>query len=684
MLLLAISCGLLLASCDPTSSSSLPDGTSNTSTESSSESHIYDGYTITPLNEATSIALEAGESGTVEKYYVYGVIESIDNTKYGNLTIKDDTGSLYIYGLYSEDGSTRYDAMSVKPQVGDEVVLYGSLMNFNGKAEMKDAWLMEHKEEEVPAPTYEKYSIKEARALEDGEGVILEGYVAAIRLGGGYSPAGFILVDEQSSIYVFTSDAANVKVGNKVTIQGVKDYWILEDEVSSAEKYDYKGANQIGDATVTKNDNVIHELPMDWVEEISVKDLLATPVTEDITSLVYKVNAQINRVEGTGFINYFIDDFDGTGSYIYTNNNGNDLEDDLLAYDGKLCTLYVTPLNAKCDTSGTLYRFMLVDILDDAYTMPDKEIPEFVYSHYVADQFDEVYASDPALELVTSVDNDVLNFKGATISYSSSDNTIFSIKEEEGKTILHWEEKTGEVTLTIKVTYKEYEVSKTMKIKGQSPDDIKTQTIAEVIAGDYGETYTVRGIAAGSYPHSNNKGFMLVDETGVLAIITTDTVMASLSQGNEVILRGEKYAFGEEGETKGTICLRNAELVHNLYGEHEYSTASLKTATVEELYNLPITEDHSFELYETTAVIKFDRQPYYVNIGIESEDGESSIRLYTNNGEANYGWLEPLAGKPVTLHLVPINWNTKNYYTFACIMASDGTTTLYNETTFGR
>ena len=52
-----------------------------------------------------------------------------------------------------------------------------------------------------------------------------------------------------------------------------------------------------------------------------------TPVSEDISTTIYKVNALIKKAPGDGFINYYINDLDGTtGSYVYTQANGNDLD----------------------------------------------------------------------------------------------------------------------------------------------------------------------------------------------------------------------------------------------------------------------------------------------------------------------------------------------------------------------
>ena len=69
--------------------------------------------------------------------------------------------------------------------------------------------------------------ISTAREAEKGKLITLDGVVAKILYANGQIPAGFILVDEGASIYVYSGDVAGaVKEGNKITIAATKDYWI--------------------------------------------------------------------------------------------------------------------------------------------------------------------------------------------------------------------------------------------------------------------------------------------------------------------------------------------------------------------------------------------------------------------------------------------------------------------------
>ena len=81
---------------------------------------------------------------TSNKYYVTGVVDAISSTTYGNMVIKDANGnSLTIYGTYDATGANRFDAMTTQPAVGNTVKLYGIIGQYNGTAQMKNAWLIE-------------------------------------------------------------------------------------------------------------------------------------------------------------------------------------------------------------------------------------------------------------------------------------------------------------------------------------------------------------------------------------------------------------------------------------------------------------------------------------------------------------------------------------------------------------
>ncbi len=86
---------------------------------------------------------EAGNT-TKEKYYTMGYIKSIEKAQYGNLTIEDRDGkTLIVYGSFNFDGTIGFNDLKNKPDIGNLVVLYGAMTNYNGTKEMKNAWIMQ-------------------------------------------------------------------------------------------------------------------------------------------------------------------------------------------------------------------------------------------------------------------------------------------------------------------------------------------------------------------------------------------------------------------------------------------------------------------------------------------------------------------------------------------------------------
>ena len=67
-------------------------------------------------------------------YYVKGKIVSIANDHYGNIYIEDENGyQLYIYGSHDENWVI-YGEMAKKPQVGDVVVVKGTIKKYVNKS----------------------------------------------------------------------------------------------------------------------------------------------------------------------------------------------------------------------------------------------------------------------------------------------------------------------------------------------------------------------------------------------------------------------------------------------------------------------------------------------------------------------------------------------------------------------
>ena len=615
------------------------------------------GYEIISIAKALELCGEAGNI-TTERYYIRATIESVTNANFGAMVLTDGKDTIPVYGIEG------YSSMADKPYKGDEVLLSCILQNYNGNKEIKTAQIIEfkHVEIEIDESAYTQMTIDEARKAAKDTKVKVSGTVARITYANGMIPSGVILVDDTNSIYVYDGDlAGRVKVGNTITVLASKTYWILGDETANAEKFGYKGCNQLESATLLENDNGNTEFDKSWITESTIKQMLDTPVAEDITTTIFKVNALVNKAEGTGFTNYYFNDIDGTtGSYTYSQCNGSDFSW-LDAFDGKICTVYLMVLNAKSTTSGCVYRFLPIAVADEGYTFNTDNAAEYAVKYHGVGQFLSSYTGDPQLQLIPSVSSTLLGFENATLSYTSADSSI--IKIENG--VMHCL-KTGTTTVTVTGSYGGKEYSESVEISvtiSQQPQS--APTVADAIAAAVGEKVTVKGIVGPSLV--NRSGFYLIDETGVIAIITDEATLSTLSIGNEVVLSGKRHINTKGGSGyHGQTCIVDAVVESNAYGEHAYSDATFVSGkTVKEFYDLDPLTDYTTTVFVLKATVLVEESAYYTNIYLT--DGSTKIRLYCSSAK-QYGWLKEFSGQEITVEIAACNWNDKNYYT-GCVLA---------------
>ncbi len=634
----------------------------------------YDTITIA---EALELCGEPSNI-TAERYYIRATVVSVTNPEYGGMTVRDETGEIAVYGTYGQgaDGEADiyFNQLTERPNKGDEVLLHCILQNYNGTKEVKHAYLISFEVNETPVDPsqYTPASIDEARLAAKGTKVQVTGVVARITYSNGPTPAGVILVDGTGSIYVYDRDiAGRVSIGNEITVLAEKDYWILESEQTNAQKFGYIGCNQLTNAIYYSGDNENHDFAKDWIETSTVKSVMDTPVTEDISTKIFKVTALVKKVPGTGFINYYFYDLDGkTGAYTYTQCGGEDFAW-LDEFDGKICTVYLTALNAKSTQSDCYWRFLPVAVVDEGFDPATVNGAEHGVKYYGVPQLQPSYSGNPALELVTNVNAELLGFEGIALSYESSDPTVISV---DGNVMnCH---KTGTATITVTGSYNgvEYAESVTISVTiSQSADTYLT--VGDAINTAVGETVTVKGIVGPSLV--NKVGFYLIDDTGVIAVETTEDILETMEIGHEVVLSATR-AVNTKGGTgyHGQTCLKNAAVVKNNYGSHAYSTASFDgDITVAEFYALDKAVDYTTSVYTMAATVFVEETVYFTNIYLT--DGKTNVRLYCSSA-SQYNWLKAFAGQEVTVEIAPCNWNDKSYYT-GCVLAvvnADGTKTL--------
>lgn len=616
---------------------------------------------------------------TAQRYYIRATITKVSNPAYGEMYIADETGELLVYNTKNSDGTVGYADMTERPVKGDEVLLYCTLNNHNGTNQVKSAWVVEfkHNEVEIDPSLYTEMNIADARNAEAGTLIKTSGVVAQITYANGKKPSGVILVDGTSSIYLYDGDlAGQVKVGNTVTVAGEKAYWILADETNNAAKFGYKGSCQLDNITLISNDNGNTAFDKSWIEETTVKEIMDTPVAENITNKIFKVTALVKRVDGTGFINYYIDDLDGvTGSYVYTQCNGGDFGW-LDQFDGKLCTVYFVAINAKSTASGCVWRFLPIEVIDEGYTFDLNNAAEYTVKYHGVTQFLNSYTGDPALELSTQISSELLGFEGATLSYTSSDESVAYFTTDENANVIFNCVKSGVVKITVTSNYGDVSYSKEIEITVDiAEDEIDHINVIDAINAENNTTVTVKGIVGPSLV--NQVGFYLIDESGAIPVKVSSDIMNTIELGYEIIVTGTRTITKDGG---GQICIDNVTIAANYYGSHDYSTESfIKDATIDDIKAITDSASATTGVYVVTALVSktSTQQGSYTNVTFNV----GGLLLYTGNAK-QYSWLESFFAEgetsaTLTVELALCDWNAKGLK--GCVLAvvlEDGTKVL--------
>ena len=637
-----------------------------------------DLYEIITIAEAIEIAMAETSDAPSTRYYIRATIVKVSNPTYGEMTIADETGEIYVYGSYSADGVLRYSEMDERPVKGDEVLLHCTLNNYNDTAQVKNARIIDFKvadKEDIDTSDYTSMSIADARDAEVGTKISVTGVVARITYANGMKPSGVYLIDGTNSIYVYDADiAGQVKIGNKITVLGEKDMWILDTETNNAQTFGYKGCCQISSATLYENDKGTNEIDFTWCEEKSVKDILETPVTENVTTTIYKTTALVKKVPGSGFVNYYFFDLDGeTGAYTYTQCNGSDFSW-LDEFDGKICTVYLSPMNAKSTATECFFRFLPVAVIDEGFEYDVTNAPQHVVEYYGVGQFLPEYTGNPLKELTTSVSSELLGFDNVVLSYESDNESVVYFTTDASGTVLLNCKGNGTANVTITATHNGNSYSETVTIKVSASEEIEAGKVIDAIQAENNTIVTIAGIVGPSLV--NQTGFYLIDETGAIAVRVKADAFDGLAIGQKIVVTGTRSITKDGG---GHICIDNAEIVANYFGKVDYSTESFITGkTLAELAAITDSPEATIPVYIVNATVEVVETAYYTNIKITS--GSVSFTLYSSSAN-QYSWLKQFAGQEVTMELNLCDWNAKGLK--GCVLAvytENGT--VYNELNF--
>ena len=233
------------------------------------------------IAKANEVANKAGSSYSNSKYKIQGTISSIDNTTYGNMTIKDSSGnSIYVYGVYGNDG-TRYDGLGVHmPQVGDNIMLIGVLGTYNGSPQMKNANILSLKKQETPTINLNS---------------LLSKYIST----GKYTKTSNIYLSNDAKIDISIYFHANIVDLNRITYYNGNALWMTNSSGTINSGYGTDSSGNMTNFTLNSDGSQTINYVVDMPNNGGMEEFYDTP--NDFLSASYYDSDWI-YVTGVGFV----------------------------------------------------------------------------------------------------------------------------------------------------------------------------------------------------------------------------------------------------------------------------------------------------------------------------------------------------------------------------------------------
>ena len=134
---------------DPNASNN--DNIGDNEPEEEEEEYVFGSeYPCITIAEALQIAEGYSSAASTEIYYVIGTVTEITNASSGRMYIADESGSIYVYKS-SYDGDQSISSTDL--EVGDIIVIGGTLRNYKGTLEIDQGTIFNHYTPGVDTPT---------------------------------------------------------------------------------------------------------------------------------------------------------------------------------------------------------------------------------------------------------------------------------------------------------------------------------------------------------------------------------------------------------------------------------------------------------------------------------------------------------------------------------------------------
>jgi len=495
-------------------------------------------------------------------------------------------------------------------------------------------------------------SVSVARHGQVDSTVVVQGIVGKVWYGStAVVPQGFYLFDEDAVLFVFGEvSAKTVQLGNQVKVSGMLIYFLLDTDVNGALTYGYDGAIQLSEPTILANDKTIHPIPNGGVQQVRIRDVVNTARTEDLTSTYFEAPAIIEKVQGMGFVTYYLGDVSGNQDeklLLYTSANGKD-HNWLDPYVGQTRVMTFIVHNARVVSDG-VWRITPVNVLAQ-YTPTDSELVDFALDRLLT-QFKDKYEADVNLELANS-DVQVPN---ATISYVSN-NAGINIVSFEGQLSAEIKITAAvSVEVTITVIFNDVTAMKVATVILDEMPEFDTVSIASARSLASGTDALIQGNILGwaHYGSGSILGFYLGDETSQIVVyLKTVSDISYLSLSEHVVVSGKVTL-----STRAGLSLDAAEIVFQDYKVHEVNEDAIETISLTNLLLKTVEDNITSKVYRVNVTIT-KTTGMYPNIYLndpENMTGTNLMLYSTGNTSAANPIADDNVGETLDLYVTLIS-----------------------------
>lgn len=498
-------------------------------------------------------------------------------------------------------------------------------------------------------------------------------------------PQGFYLFDNSDSIYIMASNFADqiseFYYGNVIKVTGTYTKWISSRETEGAAANNYSGARQITADSIEVVEGESLDIPSTSYSNSTIKDIVSTPYSTNITSNTYMIKAYIFSSGEGDLFNYYISDLDQSYTLRCYSNNNKTVHKWLDNYAGKYYNILVAVHNASM-TSAKTWRLVPIAVFDELTDTTTYQKDTVLYEG--SSQFETEYKGNVEITLKSKSSK----IDGATLSYESSDPDITFTESDDGIVMKNNASVIKDVNISIyaHLNNVKYEKLITVSFGPSEEKPVDYISVEEALNASLNEEVTVKGrIIQFLYNKpSILEGAVIIDESTGVAIqvrsfkdennndIST-SIFANAKIGNDIIVKGTREVYQFRQQLNNCTLISNDYQIHNI----NYSIFDNKVTTIKELNAFDndaskgeyvwdssklntaksLDENHSTIIYKMSVYIKLSEGNYPVYQIFDNEedaaDGGIDLRqkLYSqSNGDQIYSWLEPYKEKQVDVY----------------------------------